>query len=272
MRFTLDTLRAAYELFHLFKQPPKMSGTNTKRNTNLRTYLLESLRVDWLVELQLLLLTFSTGIQDAISFPDFHCFASNQTGNSVILAVGISGIGDSSLFDIRSVSISLGMFIAGALSTGQLAHAIGPQQRLWLFINHLIQTLMVVGAAIIQAHNLRKLLLLDWIAIALLAFSSGAQVASMRPMRIQEITTAMATAAWVDLVIDKDLVVLKNHSRDRRALFLAALIVGSFAGAYMHVKIGSSNALFVSAAGKLLVTITLLLNRRNASDTYIIRS
>jgi hypothetical protein len=26
-----------------------------------------------------------TGIQDAISFPDYHCFASNQTGNTVFL-------------------------------------------------------------------------------------------------------------------------------------------------------------------------------------------
>lgn len=54
-------------------------------------------------------------------------------------------------------------------------------------------------------------------SIALLAFSSGGQVASMMPMRVQDITTAMATAAWVDFVIDRGLLVLHNHSRDRWA-------------------------------------------------------
>merc|ERR1711939_53401 len=76
-------------------------------------YLVAPLRVDWLIEVQLLLLTFSTGIQDAISFPDFHCFASNQTGNSVVLAVGLAGMGGD-LFDMRNVGISLSMFVTGA--------------------------------------------------------------------------------------------------------------------------------------------------------------
>lgn len=34
------------------------------------------------------MLSFATGIQDAIAYPDFSCFASNQTGNTIILAIG----------------------------------------------------------------------------------------------------------------------------------------------------------------------------------------
>ncbi|PVH90203.1 hypothetical protein DM02DRAFT_64685 [Periconia macrospinosa] len=98
-------------------------------------------------------------------------------------------------------------------------------------------------------------------SIALLAFSSGAQVASMRPMRIQEITTAMATAAWVDFVIDPKLLATCNRSRDRRVLFLLTLIAGSFVGAFMYKIVGSADTLVLSAAVKLLVTFTLLLNR-----------
>jgi hypothetical protein len=57
-----------------------------------------------------------------------------------------------------------------------------------------------------------------------------------------------------------------SHLKDRRALFLAALVVGIVAGAFMHPGIGSANALVVSAVGKLVVTFSLLLNREQLGD------
>lgn len=232
-----------------------------KHRSQIRSYLLGPLRVDWLVDVELLLLTFSTGIQDAISFPDFHCFASNQTGNTVVLAVGLAGLGGD-LFELTNVGVSLAMFVLGSTLTGQIANVVGPRCRAWLLLTHLVQTTMAFGAAAIQAvYGVKASGSSVLGAIALLAFSSGAQVASMRPMRRSEITTAMATAAWVDLVIDPKLFALRNLSRDRRALFLAVLVGGSFAGAYGHVGIGSANTLIVCAAGKTLVTLLLLANR-----------
>ena len=229
-------------------------------------YLVAPLRVDWLIEVQLLLLTFSTGIQDAISFPDFHCFASNQTGNSVVLAVGLAGMGGD-LFNVPNIGTSLGSFIAGAIITGQMGNIVGPRRRAWLFLSNLSQTVMVFAAAAIQfSTGVRVSGGYALGAMTLLAFSSGAQVACMRPMRIPEITTAMATAAWVDLVVDPQLVAIHNHPRDRRALFLAALVAGSFAGAFMHRGIGSANALVISAVGKLVVTLSLLLNREQPRE------
>lgn len=233
-----------------------------KRLSNkIRHYLVATLNVDFLLEVQLLLLTFSTGIQDAVSYPDFKCFASNQTGNSVVLAVGLAGH-DNSIFNLSNVGLSLGMFLAGAIMTGQLANLVGPCGRLWLITSHLIQTLLTFVAAIIHpVYSPFGNSPSSMGSLALLAFASGAQVASMRPFRIQEITTAMATAAWVDLVIDPRLLRLGNRSRNRRAGFLIALVLGSFAGAFMRTGIGSSNALFVAGAGKALVTFLLFLNR-----------
>jgi uncharacterized membrane protein YoaK (UPF0700 family) len=227
-----------------------------------RYYLSATLDVDFLLEVQLLLLTFSTGIQDAVSYPDFKCFASNQTGNSVVLAVGLAG-DDDSIFNLSNVGISLGMFLAGAIMTGQLANLVGPCGRLWLITSHLIQTLLTFAAAIIHPiYSSSGNSPSSMGSLALLAFASGAQVASMRPFRIQEITTAMATAAWVDLVIDPSLLRPGNRSRNRRAGFLIMLVLGSFAGAFMRTGIGSSNALFVAGAGKALVTLLLFLNRQ----------
>ncbi|KAF4948406.1 hypothetical protein FSARC_13751 [Fusarium sarcochroum] len=240
-------------------QPNKLSARN------FRHYSTANLKIDFLLETQLIILTFCIGIQDAISYPDFQCFASNQTGNSVVLAIGVAG-DHSNLFSPSNVGLSLGMFISGALITGQLANVVGPRGRAWLIVSHAVQTLMTFTAAAI--HSLpgsKGTGPLAMASLALLAFASGAQVASMRPFRIQEITTAMATAAWVDFVIDPNLLGLKNRPRDRRAAFLVALVAGSFAGAFMRSGIGSSNALIVSAAGKMLVTTTFLFNREETS-------
>ena len=183
----------------------------------------------------------------------------------MVMAVGLSGLGGE-LFDITTVGLSLAMFITGSVMTGQVANIVGPCRRGWLLSSHFLQTAMIFGAAAIQfVYGVQFKGSAALGAMSLLAFSSGAQVASMRPMRRPEITTAMATAAWVDLVIDSKLFNLRNVSRDRRALFLIFLVAGSFAGAYMHVTIGSPEALCVSAAGKSLVTIALLFNREEVS-------
>ncbi|KIV99064.1 hypothetical protein, variant [Verruconis gallopava] len=244
---------------------PAIDLPAAEHSSAIRKYLFSPLRVDFLIECELLLQTFSIGIQDAICYPDFRCFASNQTGNSVMFAVAVSGVGGD-LFDIHNVSMSLGMFVAGALITGQIAHVFGTRQRLWLIVAHLLQTIMVFGAAAIQyAHGVQLNSPRTLGAIALLAFSSGAQVASMRPFRIQEITTAMATAAWVDLVIDKDLVALRNRSRNRRAAFLVVLVAGSFAGAFMRERIGSPSALVIAALCKTVVLLAFFLNRAQSA-------
>lgn len=244
-------------------QLPKTSF-NKLSATNFRHSFTANLSVGFLLEVQLIVLTFCIGIQDAISYPDFQCFASNQTGNSVVLAIGVAGHGGN-LFSISNVGLSLGMFLGGALITGQLANFAGPRGRGWIFISHVAQTIMTFAAAAL--HSVTDD---DGTGpaskgtLALLAFASGAQVACMRPFKIQEITTAMATAAWIDFLIDSNLLALKNRSRDRRAAFLISLVAGSFAGAFMRSKIGSPNALFVSAAGKMLISLTFLLNREES--------
>lgn len=229
-----------------------------------RAYFAAPLRIDTLLEAELLILTFSIGIQDAIAFPDFKCFASNQTGNTVVLAIGAAGLGGEQ-FDLRNIGISLGAFIAGATLTGQFANIIGPSRRGWLLASHLIQTLMVFAATAIQLiSNGQGTGSYAMGSIALLAFSSGAQVAAMRPMRVQEITTAMATAAWVDFVIDPQLLSASNRPRNRRGLFLLTLIIGSFVGAFMYRGVGSGNTLMLSATLKLTVTLMLLLNAQHS--------
>jgi uncharacterized membrane protein YoaK (UPF0700 family) len=232
-----------------------------------KQYWLDDLRVNTFVEAQLLLLTFAIGIQDAISYPDFRCFASNQTGNTVVLAVALAGQAGT-LFDAANTGVSLGSFLAGAMFTGHLGNFVGKRRRAWQVAIALAQTFMVAGSAWIQyVHGTRQSEAWARAALALLAFASGSQVAAARAFKIPEITTAMATAAWVDLLIDEDLFARRNRPRNRRALFLATLVAGSFAGAYARKAIGSPDAIMISAAVKVVVVVAMLISPEERGDS-----
>ncbi|KAI1367117.1 hypothetical protein F5Y08DRAFT_336998 [Xylaria arbuscula] len=226
------------------------------------SHLLEDVRPSGFVEFELVLLTFCTGIQDAISFPDYGCFASNQTGNTVFLVVAlILPWLDGDTFFVPNIGAALGFFLLGGWLTGQLGHIIGPRMRLWLVCCNLFQTILVFVAAGLQfKYGVTSQGLIAVVVIGLLAFASGSQVVQARSMKMTEISTAMATAAWVDLVIDPKLFHVDNRPRTRRIMFLLALVGGALLGAGVYRVAGSAAAVFVSAAGKLAVTIMYLFN------------
>jgi uncharacterized membrane protein YoaK (UPF0700 family) len=232
---------------------------STKRG--FRTFLNESIREDIFLEIQLLLLAFATGIQDATTYPDYFCFASNQTGNTVLLAIGVSGLAGGA-FSFGNIGVSLSMFLTGGWVAGLFGNLFNPRRRAWLLVSSLVQTLMVWVAVILQ-YNLpvARTGTTAYLVLSLLAFSSAAQVAMARSLKMTEITTAMATAAYVDLFIDPDLYKLHNRKRNRRAIFLTTLAAGSFAGAYCNKGVNSAFALMISAVLKTVAMLALFFNK-----------
>jgi hypothetical protein len=90
-------------------------ATSSKGASRLSRYVLPDSHVehDALVESELLP-AFVTGIQDAVSFSDFHCY---QTGNAVVLATVVTGlIGD--LVPLSNIGMSLAMLLAGGSIMG----------------------------------------------------------------------------------------------------------------------------------------------------------
>ncbi|EOD51659.1 putative duf1275 domain protein [Neofusicoccum parvum UCRNP2] len=222
--------------------------------------------VSHLLELNLLLLALAIGIQDAVSYPDFQCFASNQTGNTVMLAVGLlDDRAKTLMLSVPTILLSLGLFLAGVLVSGQFANAIkAVRQRWWVLLSSILQTCMIAAAAILQyrfpeastnKHALGKT------ALGLLAFSAGVQVAMVRALKVTDMTTAMATAAWVDIFIDPCLLAgpTKNRSRNRRAGFLLALVTGSFIGSAAYKGGGSGFALVISCVIKTVAALLFLI-------------
>lgn len=222
---------------------------------------MEDIREDFLLEAELLILSFATGIQDAASWPDYACFASNQTGNTLFLAIGVAGLTKNG-YSFPNIGVSLSMFVAGGFVMGQLGNVVGVRKRLWLLISNLIQTTLCFCAVIIQdSWPIKRDGHAAMMVIALLAFSSGAQVAMGRSLKITEITTAMATAAFIDLVVDPDLGKLKNRLRNRRLGFLAMLIAGCFAGAFAQRDISSTCPVLMCAVLKGTVAVGFLFNK-----------
>ncbi|EDP53592.1 hypothetical protein KXX16_009164 [Aspergillus fumigatus] len=230
--------------------------------SSIWAYLNEDISEDLLLECQLLLLSFATGIQDAATWPDYSCFASNQTGNTLFLAIGVAGLANNA-YSFPNIGMSLGMFIAGGLLVGQLGNLFGVRRRLWLLLSSVIQTVLVVVGLIVQyTLPVKQEGPAALGVIACLAFSSGAQVAMSRSLKITEITTAMATAAYVDVVVDPGLLRVHNRPRTRRVLFLVMLTAGCFVGAFAQRAVNSSFALLWCAVGKAVVTVSLLWNKR----------
>lgn len=168
---------------------------------------------------------------------------------------------DGEMFITANIGVALGFFLAAGWLTGQLSHIVGPRRRGWLILCNFIQSCLVFAAGAIQhVYGTDLTGPRTLVVIGLLAFAAGSQVVQSRSLQMTEISTAMATAAWVDLMIDPNLFVLKNRPRTRRVAFLASLVLGSLLGAYIYKTAGSAVALFVSAGGKLLVTAMYLFN------------
>lgn len=209
-----------------------------------------------------MILALAAGINDATTFSDYRVFASNQTGNTALLAIGALGLAEDAV-DLESVGFSLGMFILGGICLGQLGHYFGRTRRAWLIVNNSVQTSLVLLAA-----TLRK-----WIAtskhspsrysvISLLALASGGQVAMARTINVPEITTAMVTSAYIGFFVDPRLLVADNRPRSRRGLFVISLVVGSFIGGAAYRQVGPAFALLLAGLSKLGICVLIFFNRK----------
>lgn len=239
-------------------QPGKHHGAREHNQTFLNTQV----GPDALLEFELMGLALAAGINDATTFPDYRVFASNQTGNTALLAVGALGLVDREAVDLNDVAVSLGLFILGGSSFGQLGHAVGRTRRWWLLFTNILQTLLVFAAAALRKwvdsdrHSPAR-----YAVIALLAFASGAQVAMARTVNVPEITTAMVTSAYIDFFVDPNLLARHNRPRNRRLIFVLALLGGSFIGALGYKSVGPAFSLLLAGLCKLVIVMLLFLNR-----------
>jgi uncharacterized membrane protein YoaK (UPF0700 family) len=206
------------------------------------------------IDFQLVALGFATGIADVMSYKDFSVFTLNQTGNTVVFALLITGV---PLTHFSSICASLFGFLVAGFISGQLSHRIGDHRRWWLILNSFFQTALIfIVVALLSTHVILTTGNNAYILVLLLAISYGCQVAMARLQSCPEIPTAMVTSPFIDLLIDSKLFKRHNSSRNRRLFYLIFFIAGVIVGSFSYTRINSQFILVIAGTVKSLVALS----------------
>jgi uncharacterized membrane protein YoaK (UPF0700 family) len=137
-----------------------------------------------------------------------------------------------------------------------------------MLCSSLIQTLCVAIATIFRSlihHNEALRSPTGYAIIVLLALAFGGQVALARTVDVPEITTAMVTSAYIDVLVDPRLFSWRNRARNRRLGLLCSLIIGSFVGAWAYRR-AVWFAYLLSGVGKAGVTLAFCFNKSGSGE------
>jgi uncharacterized membrane protein YoaK (UPF0700 family) len=149
----------------------------------------------------LLLLTFSTGLVDAISVLVLgHVFVANMTGNVIFLGFWFA---PRTVVDMTAALVAFVSFVTGAILGGRLSRHLDGDVRRWFTVALGIEvvtlaTLSILsGSGVLDYHDNTKLIL-----IAGLALTFGSQAATARQFGIQELSTTVLTTTIVGIGFD----------------------------------------------------------------------
>lgn len=178
----------------------------------------------------LLLLTFATGLADAISVLVLgHVFVANMTGNVIFLGFWLA---PRTNIDLTAVVVALPTFIATTILSGRLTRYFGVRTRPWITvvlsteIVLLIVLSVLAGSGVLRYHDDTKL-----IVIGFLAVTFGLQHSSARQFGIQELSTTVLTATIVSLGMDSRLSGGTGAREKLRFTVVLTMCAGAFTGA-----------------------------------------
>jgi uncharacterized membrane protein YoaK (UPF0700 family) len=191
---------------------------------------------DWL----LVGLSFATGIYEAICFLTFgKVFTAAQTGNLVLLGIGVAGTREPAGPNPVTVVISLAAFAAGAALAMPVLKAFNGDQeteddkvfQAWprrVSIALVIALILQIGFLTVWITAASPASL-AYVLMALSALAMGLQMNAIRSLHVPGISTTAFTATFIDLASGLVTWSLTAHS----ALRLAAAMIGMAAGALL---------------------------------------
>jgi uncharacterized membrane protein YoaK (UPF0700 family) len=200
----------------------------------------------------LLLLTFATGLVDAVSVLVLgHVFVANMTGNVIFLGfwfVPHSGV------DLWAAVVAFVSFITGAVIGGRLVRHLGPAERRWVTVALSVEVLLLTvlaalaGSGVLRYHDDTKLILIAGLAVAF-----GIQNATARQFGIQELSTTVLTQTIVGIGFDSRLAGGSGQREKLRYTVVLTMCAGAVLGATLtlHVVapvIGLAAAVVATAA------------------------
>ncbi|RDG38434.1 DUF1275 domain-containing protein [Streptomyces corynorhini] len=180
----------------------------------------------------LLVMTFATGLVDAVSFLRLgHVFVANMTGNVVFLGFSLArGTG----LPVLAPIVAMTAFVLGAFGGGRLSKAFGDRPRHWIGGAFAVQAAGLALTSVLLATGTprpegRWVLLV----IALLGACSGLQNATVRLLAPRDLTTTVLTQTLTALTAESVLGAGTGARPQRRIASVLAMFAGAAAGALL---------------------------------------
>lgn len=179
----------------------------------------------------MLILTFSTGVIDAVGFLGLdRVFTGNMTGNVVLLGMAVAG--DTSLPILRP-ALALVFFMVGAAIAGRVLRK-GPEG--WsgrTSVSLLTVTVGATGLAVLVGLvDVAADELLGSVVTSGLAMVMGIQAATAKRLKVAEVTTVVVTSTITGLASDSRFAGGTSPFWVRRALAILLIGLGAVAGGF----------------------------------------
>ena len=210
----------------------------------------------------LLALTLVTGLVDATSYLKFgHVFVANMTGNVVFLGFGIAGAGGISIWASLT---AIGSFLAGSVAGGRIGVRWSSDRGRHVTATAATELLLVAGALVVAAFSPHHIGTGSrYAVIVFLAVAMGVQNAAARKLAVPDLTTTVLTMTLTGVAADSALAGGPGSRIGRRALSVAAMLLGALIGGALVLKV--DNAAPLALATGLLATISFVTYRASRS-------
>ena len=214
----------------------------------------------------LLVLTFSAGIVDAISFLALGTvFSAVMQSNVLLLGFGIAGEGG---IHVLEPLLAMVMFTLGAVGGGLLGHNRGDRAADALPATIAIETALIAATAVYAlAVDIDPRTFAAGATIAVLAFAMGLRTATALAIGLPDLSTTVVGLAFAGLGGEAG--AESAGTVRRRVATVAALLLGALAGAAL-LRADLALALFAAAAASAAAGLdyrrAALVERRQAVD------
>jgi uncharacterized membrane protein YoaK (UPF0700 family) len=205
----------------------------------------------------LLLLSVTTGLVDAASVLGLgRVFTANMTGNVVFLGFAASGAPG---FKVAPYIAGIVFFVAGALMGGRAARMhVDKSERRWLLVAAVFETLLLWIAAVVAIGYDYATMTPEWrmfAIIGLTAVAMGFRNATIRQLKVADLTTTVLTMTLTGLGADSLAAGGANANRARRLAAVVAIFIGAAIGAALLFRFGVAAPLVLAGALVLFGTI-----------------
>ncbi|KAL4897575.1 hypothetical protein BDV59DRAFT_46374 [Aspergillus ambiguus] len=218
-------------------------------------------------DILLIICGFVSGLVDGLSFNAWGSFSSMQTGNTLFIALGVSGQPAYPAYLWAKSLIALATFLLSNVIFIHVSRALGPRRRSTLILSFAVQTGCLLAAAILLQTEVTSpkpedpRAPIEWmqvLPIALLAFQAGGQICTSRILAFDEIPTVVLTTLLCDLLVDPKLTARgwsANPKRNRRVGAFLALFLGAMTAGGLSKVTEMAASLWFAMGLKLSITV-----------------